>query len=560
MSNMDIDGINTGTIDKTPEEITSGTSGTTRPIIRPATLAPPSNKRTRNPSPERATTSSEDDVGRKAQKKQTPTEIKKSVYNMVVKLGEFYNQMMVKAGLNDDMERNLIQNAHAVERILLAATDDKKTEFQKKKNARDVKEGKEEIDHNKTGGTFYKMVRDDKTIYFSPIRITFLKEEVKTMYKTTMGSDGFSGLNHIMIGHSQMNDVCFQRSKALKRVGLDPSLISTFAGSTVPRRSGATGVAIKGGGTLVAEAIRFIGRAMADRGLLRDIKAKTAYEKILLNLKNKCSAPQQKALVDQVIGSRNPGIADIEDLTLLARSMVVVRPSVASKVVLPISIYAKIPQLGFNVEEYSMVGYEAMALYNMATPVSILRMGDDAKDKSQLFFMSCFGAAYEDLRVLSALTGTEFKPRSALKCKGFHVPAKEQVEGMGAALMSIKLQFWAPMTRSGGNEAGGDGGSGQISCSPVFAVERPIALSKQAVRRMLSMNIEGRDADVKGNLLKMMNDSMAKKTSGNAFVGKKMFQISDKNKTNPIEIPIKQTIPNFFFGRDTAEDYDDLDY
>lgn len=113
---------------------------------------------------------------------------------------------------------------------------------------------------------------------------------------------------------------------------------------------------------------------------------------------------------------------------------------------------------------------------------------------------------------------------------------------------------------SGGAEAGGDGGSGQISCSPVFAVERPIALSKQAVRRMLSMNIEGRDADVKGNLLKMMNDSMAKKTSGNAFIGKKMFQISDKNKTNPIEIPIKQTIPNFFFGRDTAEDYDDLDY
>ncbi|AGZ59870.1 nucleoprotein, partial [Influenza B virus (B/Victoria/500/2007)] len=38
------------------------------------------------------------------------------------------------------------------------------------------------------------------------------------------------------------------------------------------------------------------------------------------------------------------------------------------------------------------------------------------------------------------------------------------------------------------------------------------------------------------------------------------FQISDKNKTNPVEIPIKQTIPNFFFGRDTAEDYDDLDY
>lgn len=559
MSKMEIDQAIAKAVSPAPGTPTPGPSGPSKPILKPPTLNPLGGKRTRSPSPTRNAPGG-GDPDKKTNRKQTPAEIKKSVYTMVVKLGEFYNQMMIKAGLNEDMERNLIQNAHVVERILLAATDDKKTEYQKKKNIRDVKDGKDEVDHSKTGGVFYKMVKEEQTIYYVPVRISFSKEEVKTMYKATMGNDGFSGLNHIMVGHSQMNDVCFQRSKALKQVGLDPSLISTFAGSTLPRRSGATGVAVKGGGTLVAEAIRFIKRTMTDRGLMKDLKAKMAYEKILLNLKNKCSAPQQKALVEQVMGSRNPGIADIEDLVLLARSMIVVRPSVASKIVLPISIYAKIPELGFTVDDYSMVGHEAMALFNLATPVSILRVGDDAKDKSQLFFMSCFGAAYEDLRVLSALTATEFKPRSALKCKGFHIPAKEQVDGMGAALMSIKLQFWAPMTRSGGNEAGGEGGSGQIGCSPAFSVERPIAISKQAVRKMLSMSVEGRDADVKGNLLKMMNDAMAKKTTGNAFTGKKMYPIADKGKLSPVDMTLKQTIPSFFFGRDTAEDFDDLDY
>nr|AVM87623.1 NP [Wuhan spiny eel influenza virus] len=493
--------------------------------------------------------------------RQTPEDIKKNVGEMIKGLANFFNQIMTQLGYITPNERRLIQNSRAVEKMLLSATDTKKTDYLISKARKDAQEGKDVSTNNPdtTGAVFYKEYKEGNLIWYKAQKETMGKEAIRSLYRAAMKGEGFNGLNHIMVGHSQENDTCFQRSKAMKSVGLDTSLISTFAGSTLPRRAGQTGTAIKGTGTLIAEAIRFIKRMMNERSLKRDTSAMNAYGKILANLKLKCPTNQQKELVAQVISSKNPGQAEIEDLILLARSCLIMRGSVTSKASFPLCMYAEALQHDWIGEGYSMVGHEAFYLYNRCTVVSIIRPGEDAQDKSQLFLMSCFGAAYEDLRVLSAMVETiDFKPRSMLQSKGFHVPVKEQSDKMGAAIMRMKFSMWAPLTKSGGNEATSNGTSGQVAVQPTFSVERPIAISKTAIRKMMSVNVEGRSGDVKEALLNTMEANLSRKTIGEAFTGKSFYKIGDEKKTTPIKPTLKQGIPSFFFGRDTAEDYDDI--
>nr|QOE76812.1 nucleoprotein [Salamander influenza-like virus] len=488
--------------------------------------------------------------GELKRKRQSPEEVKQGVLDMVTGLGSAFKQLMAQKGLVDNTELRLIQNSHGIERVILAATDDKRTKYLRTRTT----EGQ---DPDKTGATLFKAVKKGDALIFEAMKCTFNKDDVKALMKRNLGTNYYNALNHIMVGHSNMNDVCFQRTKALKAVGLEASLVSTFSGSTIPRRAGATGNAVKGGGTLVAEAIRFIKRSQKDRNMMRDKATRAAFERVLLNLKRKCSSKAQQGLVQQVMNAKTPGEAELDDLKLLARSFLLVRPSVATKAVLPIGAYLSAHENGgLSPRGYSLVGHEAYKAFNAAQMGTLLRRGDNPDDKCQMYLMSCFGFAFEDLRILNALTGVMFKPRSALKARGFHIPVKEQGEIAGSTAMDIKFNHWAPLTVSGGNDGGSREGDGQLSLQPCVAVERPIAINKTGIAKLLTGDPQGRMADNREAVLNLMTNAMSAKCSI-GFKGKGVYEMNDEDKTMPISVTLAGGVPSFFFGRDCAEDYDD---
>lgn len=68
-------------------------------------------------------------------------------------------------------------------------------------------------------------------------------------------------------------------------------------------------------------------------------------------LKGKFQTAAQKAMMDQVRESRNPGNAEIEDLTFLARSALILRGSVAHKSCLPACVYGPAVASGYDFEK-----------------------------------------------------------------------------------------------------------------------------------------------------------------------------------------------------------------
>nr|QOE76828.1 nucleoprotein [Chum salmon influenza-like virus] len=540
-----------------PATLAPGTSAT-----KPSLSAPSKATSKTNFTSKRKMGRDDDRTGGKFQKdnaagRQSIADIKASVCSMIKSLGGFYVMMCVAFGLDAPAEKNLLQNSMAIERMILSATDERRTEYLREmiKSGKTAKEGMENMDVDKTGGTLYKYENG----MFVPFKVSVQKSQIMDAWKTAFnGGPGYNGLTHIMIWHSNMNDTCFQRSMALKSGGLDPSMISLFSGSTLPRRAGTSGRACRGAGTLIAEINRFIGRSRNDKSTFRSTERRNAYHKLLDALEEKAAAPVQKELVRMVKSATNPGAEEQEDLTLLARSMIVVRPGMSHKVALPLCIYAQAFEK--DIEVHSMIGIEAQRMFAECKIMTLVRdyngRPENMADKSQLFYMSCLGLAYEDLNLLSFMCGTTLKPRSALKCKPFMVPVAEQQPKMKAMVFSCKPNMWAPMARSGGNEASdGAGGTGQIGVQPAFTVERVIPVDKEAMRKFseTANGNSGRSMDIRKDIRDLMIKASSKDTVG--FKGKQLFRFNDPECKEGFEFTGGNQHQSFFFGRDNSEEY-----
>ncbi|AGL04168.1 nucleocapsid protein, partial [Influenza A virus (A/common murre/Newfoundland/AB335/2011(H1N2))] len=204
--------------------------------------------------------------------RQNATEIRASVGRMVGGIGRFYIQMCTELKLSD-YEGRLIQNSITIERMVLSAFDERRNKYLEEHPSA----GK---DPKKTGGPIYRR-RDGKWVREL---ILYDKEEIRRIWRqANNGEDATAGLTHLMIWHSNLNDATYQRTRALVRTGMDPRMCSLMQGSTLPRRSGAAGAAVKGVGTMVMELIRMIKRGINDRNFWRGEngrRTRTAYERM----------------------------------------------------------------------------------------------------------------------------------------------------------------------------------------------------------------------------------------------------------------------------------------
>ncbi|AGX84935.1 nucleocapsid protein [Influenza A virus (A/flat-faced bat/Peru/033/2010(H18N11))] len=479
--------------------------------------------------------------------KQNTTEIRSAVGRMVKAIGRFYIQMCAELKL-DDKEAVLIQNSLTIERMVLSAFDERRNKYLEEHPT----VGK---DPKKTGGPIYRR----KEGKWEREMVLMEKENIRAIWKMANdGEENLSGLSHIMIWHSNLNDTTYQRTRALVRTGMDPRMCSLMQGSTLPRRAGAAGAAIKGVGTLIMELIRMIKRGMNDRNFWKGEQGKrtrAAYERICNNLKNKFQTAPQKAMVDQVKEGKNPGNAEIEDLLFLARSALILRGAVAHKSSLPACVYGLGVSRGFDFERegYSLVGRDPYMLLQNSQIFSIIRKGENAAHKSQLVWMACHAAAFEDIRVSSFIKGNKIVPRGKLETRGLQIAGSETLDEALVVSLDIKSHYWAIKTRSGGNPQQSRSSAGQIAVQPTFSVQRNIPFEKKTIMAAFSNIEEGRITDMRTEIIKLMENSDPK---DKVFLGRGVFEMADEKATNPIVPSLDGNDEGSYFFGDKAEEFD----
>ncbi|AAO46459.1 nucleoprotein [Influenza A virus (A/Korea/426/1968(H2N2))] len=479
--------------------------------------------------------------------RQNATEIRASVGKMIDGIGRFYIQMCTELKLSD-YEGRLIQNSLTIERMVLSAFDERRNKYLEEHPSA----GK---DPKKTGGPIYKRV-DGK---WMRELVLYDKEEIRRIWRqANNGDDATAGLTHMMIWHSNLNDTTYQRTRALVRTGMDPRMCSLMQGSTLPRRSGAAGAAVKGVGTMVMELIRMIKRGINDRNFWRGEngrKTRSAYERMCNILKGKFQTAAQRAMMDQVRESRNPGNAEIEDLIFLARSALILRGSVAHKSCLPACVYGPAIASGYNFEKegYSLVGIDPFKLLQNSQVYSLIRPNENPAHKSQLVWMACNSAAFEDLRVLSFIRGTKVSPRGKLSTRGVQIASNENMDTMESSTLELRSRYWAIRTRSGGNTNQQRASAGQISVQPAFSVQRNLPFDKPTIMAAFTGNTEGRTSDMRAEIIRMMEGAKPEEMS---FQGRGVFELSDEKATNPIVPSFDMSNEGSYFFGDNAEEYD----
>ncbi|QHF55752.1 nucleocapsid protein, partial [Influenza A virus] len=460
--------------------------------------------------------------------RQNTTEIRASVGRMVEGIGRFYVQMCTELQLSD-YEGRLIQNSITIERMVLSAFDERRNKYLEEHPST----GK---DPKKTGGPIYKK-RDGKWVREL---ILYDKDEIRRIWRqANNGEDANAGLTHLMIWHSNLNDATYQRTRALVRTGMDPRMCSLMQGSTLPRRSGAAGAAVKGVGTLVMELIRMIKRGINDRNFWRGEngrRTRIAYERMCNILKGKFQTAAQRAMMDQVRESRNPGNAEIEDLIFLARSALILRGSVAHKSCLPACVYGLIVASGYDFERegYSLVGIDPFRLLQNSQVFSLIRPNENPAHKSQLVWMACHSAAFEDLRVSSFIRGAKVIPRGQLSTRGVQIASNENMETMDSITLELRSKYWAIKTRSGGNTNQQRASAGQISVQPTFSVQRNLPFERATIIAAFTGNTEGRTSDMRTEIIRMMESARPEDVS---FQGRGVFELSVETTFYPVRPP-----------------------
>ncbi|QSF77249.1 nucleocapsid protein [Influenza A virus] len=460
--------------------------------------------------------------------RQNATEIRASVGRMVSGIGRFYIQMCTELKLSD-YEGRLIQNSITIERMVLSAFDERRNRYLEEHPSA----GK---DPKKTGGPIYRR-RDGKWVREL---ILYDKEEIRRIWRqANNGEDSTAGLTHLMIWHSNLNDALMQ-------------------GSTLPRRSGAAGAAVKGVGTMVMELIRMIKRGINDRNFWRGEngrRTRIAYERMCNILKGKFQTAAQRAMMDQVRESRNPGNAEIEDLIFLARSALILRGSVAHKSCLPACVYGLAVASGYDFERegYSLVGIDPFRLLQNSQVFSLIGPNENPAHKSQLVWMACHSAAFEDLRVSSFIRGTRVVPRGQLSTRGVQIASNENMEAMDSNTLELRSRYWAIRTRSGGNTNQQRASAGQISVQPTFSVQRNLPFERATIMAAFTGNTEGRTSDMRTEIIRMMESARPEDVS---FQGRGVFELSDEKATNPIVPSFDMNNEGSYFFGDNAEEYD----
>ncbi|AGC74239.1 nucleocapsid protein [Influenza A virus (A/chicken/Shanghai/C3/2012(H9N2))] len=479
--------------------------------------------------------------------RQNATRIRASVGRMVSGIGRFYIQMCTELKLSDQ-EGRLIQNSITIERMVLSAFDERRNRYLEEHPSA----GK---DPRKTGGPIYRR-RDGKWVREL---ILYTKEEIRRIWRqANNGEDATAGLTHLMIWHSNLKIATYQRTRALVRTGMDPRMCSLMQGSTLPRRSGAAGAAVKGIGTMVMELIRMIKRGINDRNFWRGEngrRTRIAYERMCNILKGKFQTAAQRAMMDQVRESRNPGNAIIEDLIFLARSALILRGSVAQSSCLPACVYGLAVASGYFLrrEGYSLVGIDPFRLLQNSQVFLLIPPKKNPAQRSQLVWMACHSAALEDLVVSSFIRGTRMVPRGQLSTRGVQIASNENIEAMDSNTLELRSRYWAIRTRSGGNTNQQRASAGQVSVQPTFSVQRNLPFERATIMAAFTGNTEGRTSDMRTEIIRMMESARPEDVS---FQGRGVFELSDEKATNPIVPSFDMNNEGSYFFGDNAEEYD----
>ncbi|ALX29212.1 nucleocapsid protein, partial [Influenza A virus (A/swine/Italy/116840-2/2010(H3N2))] len=229
--------------------------------------------------------------------------------------------------------------------------------------------------------------------------------------------------------------------------------------------------------------------------------------------------------------------------------------SVAHKSCLPACVYGLIVASGYDFERegYSLVGIDPFRLLQNSQVFSLIRPNENPAHKSQLVWMACHSAAFEDLRVSSFIRGTKVIPRGKLSTRGVQIASNENMETMDSITLELRSKYWAIRTRSGGNTNQQRASAGQISVQPTFSVQRNLPFERTTIMAAFTGNTEGRTSDMRTEIIRMMESARPEDVS---FQGRGVFELSDEKATNPIVPSFDISNEGSYFFGDNAEEYD----
>lgn len=200
-----------------------------------------------------------------------------------------------------------------------------------------------------------------------------------------------------------------------------------------------------------------------------------------------------------------------------------------------------------------MVGVDPFKLLQTSQVYSLIRPNENPAHKSQLVWMACNSAAFEDLRVSSFIRGTRVLPRGKLSTRGVQIASNENMDAIVSSTLELRSRYWAIRTRSGGNTNQQRASAGQISTQPTFSVQRNLPFDKATIMAAFSGNTEGRTSDMRAEIIKMMESARPEEVS---FQGRGVFELSDERATNPIVPSFDMSNEGSYFFGDNAEEYD----
>lgn len=231
------------------------------------------------------------------------------------------------------------------------------------------------------------------------------------------------------------------------------------------------------------------------------------------------------------------------------------RGSVAHKSCLPACAYGPAVSSGYDFEKegYSLVGIDPFKLLQNSQIYSLIRPNENPAHKSQLVWMACHSAAFEDLRLLSFIRGTKVSPRGKLSTRGVQIASNENMDNMGSSTLELRSGYWAIRTRSGGNTNQQRASAGQTSVQPTFSVQRNLPFEKSTIMAAFTGNTEGRTSDMRAEIIRMMEGAKPEEVS---FRGRGVFELSDEKATNPIVPSFDMSNEGSYFFGDNAEEYD----
>nr|BAV18700.1 nucleoprotein [Influenza C virus (C/Yamagata/7/81)]BAV18701.1 nucleoprotein [Influenza C virus (C/Yamagata/10/1981)]BAV18702.1 nucleoprotein [Influenza C virus (C/Yamagata/26/81)] len=501
------------------------------------------------------------------QNRKTPDEQRKANALIINENIEAYIAICKEVGLNGD-EMLILENGIAIEKAIRICCDGKYQEKREKK-AREAQRADSNFNADSIGIRLVKRAGSGTNITYHAVVELTSRSRIVQILKSHWGNElnrakiagkrlGFSALFA-----SNLEAIIYQRGRNTARRNGSAELFTLTQGAGIETRYKWIMEKHIGIGVLIADAKGLInGKREGKKGVDANVKLRAGttgspLERAMQGIEKKAFPGPLRALARRVVKANYNDAR--EALNVIAEASLLLKPQITNKMTMPWCMWlaARLTLKDEFANFCAYAGRRAFEVFNIAMEkIGICSfqgtiMNDDEiesiEDKAQVLMMACFGLAYEDFSLVSAMVSHPLKLRNRMKIGNFRVGEKV------STVLSPLLRFtrWAEFAQRFALQANTSREGAQISNSAVFAVERKITTDVQRVEELLN-KVQAHEDEPLQTLYKKVREQISiigrNKSEIKEFLGSSMYDLNDQEKQNPINF--RSGAHPFFFEFD----------